>query len=54
MAPSTIQKFRIISLASGGLSCGNLFNFSSLEYLLQLSIFRYLTFCNDEFDSDSG
>jgi hypothetical protein len=36
------------------LPCGNLFNFSSFEYLLQLSIFRYLTFRNDEFDSDSG
>jgi hypothetical protein len=60
MAPSTIQKFRIISLVSGGLSMGKIalwkpFQFFLLGiYNLQLSIFRYLTFYNDKFDSDSG
>jgi hypothetical protein len=59
MGPFTIQKFRISPLLLrdcpwAKLPCGNLFNFSSLKFLIQWSIFRYLTFRNDEFDSDSG
>jgi hypothetical protein len=59
MTPSTVQKFRIVSPASKGLSMSQIALWKPFQYFLlgishsEWSIFRYLTFCNDESDSDS-
>jgi hypothetical protein len=59
MGPSTIQKFRIVSLASEGLSMGQIalwkpFQFFLLRISHSVVHFSVLAFRNDEFDSDSG